>query len=68
MTTETQTEAKRTRWQVRGGYKPRARKPNEALPNTINMMALPPYKPEPVLSVRPGADDFRAVQSRGYRT
>ncbi len=46
----------------------RKRHPHEALPNTINVLALPPYTPEPAPAVRQGADDHRAIQSRGYRT
>lgn len=57
-------------WQTKamGRFQPRERHPHEALPNTINVHALPPYKPEPAQSVRAGADDFRAIQSRGFPT
>lgn len=34
----------------------------------INVFALPPYEPNPVRSVRPGADNHLKVQSRGART
>ncbi|MDZ7920719.1 hypothetical protein [Rhodoferax sp.] len=37
-------------------------------PSRINLFALPHYIPEKQQSTRPGADDHRKVQSRGYRT
>lgn len=51
-----------------GGYTPRQRDPNEALPNTISIHALPVYVPPRNAAVRPGADDHLAVRSRGVGT
>jgi hypothetical protein len=48
--------------------KPRPRAPNEALPNTISIHALPVYVPTSDGPVRPGANDHKAILSRGYPT
>lgn len=57
-------------WQTRtmGGYTPRQRDPNEALPYTISVHKLPPYTPPVNAAARPGADDHKAVRSRGVPT
>lgn len=49
-------------------HKQRTRDPLEALPPSISVFKLPTYQPEPVHSVRPGADDHQKVRSRGYPT
>ena len=49
-----------------GTYMPRMRETNEALPRTIltsRITSMPV-----MLSVRPGAEDFLTIQSRGYST
>lgn len=47
-------------------FKPRERHPDEALPNTIDLMALPDYVPPAAeLPIRPGALNYRNVASRG---
>ncbi len=49
-----------------GIFVPRQRDPNEALPRTIftsRITTMPMMTP-----ARPGAQDFLAIQSRGYRT
>lgn len=39
----------------------------KAPPNTYDVMNAPVYVPPPSAYVRPGADDFKACQSRGHR-
>lgn len=39
----------------------------KALPQTYDVMNAPVYVPTPMAYARPGADDFRACQSRGHR-
>lgn len=41
--------------------------PNVALPQQINVMHGPVYRPEPSPVLRPGALDYRRIASRGYR-
>ena len=47
-----------------GGYTPRERGEFEALPNTIDILRQPVHKSEQWVSVRPGADDHKRVESR----
>ena len=47
-----------------GGYQPRVRAEHEALPNTIDILRQPVHKSEQWVSVRPGADDHKRVESR----
>ena len=53
---------------VRGGAVLMPKDPNAALPNTISVWEQPVYVPPKNDPVRPGANDFLAVKSRGDRT
>ena len=47
-------------------YTPKVRHSFEALPNSYNLLKAPKYKPPPIQSVRPGADDHLKHKSRGF--
>ena len=53
---------------VTGGKVLLPRGPNTAMPNTISWKDADPYVPPKNDPVRPGANDFLAVASKGYRT
>jgi hypothetical protein len=50
----------------RTGFVPSVKPPNAAPPPQMNIWKRDTYKPEPQGYVRPGANDFLAIKSRGF--
>lgn len=50
---------------VAGGALLTPKDPNAALPNTISVWEQPTYVPPKAALLRPGADDFLNIKSRG---
>lgn len=45
-------------------YTPKVRQQGEALPSTYNLLKAPKYTPDPMQSVRTGADDHLKYKSK----
>jgi hypothetical protein len=51
---------------VRGGYVPMEKGPNAVAAPAMNLWERPVYKPDNSKYIRPGANDFLTIKSRGF--